>query len=267
MGKRYYIYQTTNLINNKKYIGKHHGQLNDNYLGSGLLLQKAIEKYGKQNFKKKILQIVETEEELNEKEKQYITFFDAIKNPNFYNIADGGQGGYITKGYSPEQRKAVNKKISEALCGEKHPMYGKQHTEETKQKIKNSLKEYWTQEKRQERSQKYRGCGNPMYGRHQTKESQELRIAHTDFSSYRTQEYRKKMSLATSGQKNGNYGNRGEKAKNGRHVFMYDKDHILIKQFNTKRLTLEFLQIKSAESLNKAIREGTLYKGYYWSQI
>ena len=38
----YYIYITTNLINGKRYIGKHHGELNDDYLGSGTLLKKAI---------------------------------------------------------------------------------------------------------------------------------------------------------------------------------------------------------------------------------
>lgn len=52
-----YIYMTTNLINGKKYIGKHKGELNDSYLGSGTLLLRAIKKYGKENFKKEILYI------------------------------------------------------------------------------------------------------------------------------------------------------------------------------------------------------------------
>ena len=43
----YFIYLTTNLITNEKYIGKHHGELNDSYLGSGIILQRAIKKYGK----------------------------------------------------------------------------------------------------------------------------------------------------------------------------------------------------------------------------
>lgn len=36
--KQYYVYMTTNLLNGKKYIGMHYGELDDNYLGSGFLL-------------------------------------------------------------------------------------------------------------------------------------------------------------------------------------------------------------------------------------
>lgn len=51
--KQYYVYLTTNLVNNKKYIGQHYGEVTDSYIGSGSILKKAIEKYGKNNFKKK----------------------------------------------------------------------------------------------------------------------------------------------------------------------------------------------------------------------
>ena len=67
-----YIYLTINLINGKKYIGKHYGELDDSYLGSGTILQKAINKYGKQNFKKEILYISKDEEENCIKEKEFI---------------------------------------------------------------------------------------------------------------------------------------------------------------------------------------------------
>lgn len=48
--KMYYIYLTINLINNKKYIGMHHGELNDSYLGSGNSITEAIKKYGEKKF-------------------------------------------------------------------------------------------------------------------------------------------------------------------------------------------------------------------------
>lgn len=51
--KKYYVYKTINKINGKMYIGSHYGKLNDDYLGSGLLITRAIEKHGKQNFKKR----------------------------------------------------------------------------------------------------------------------------------------------------------------------------------------------------------------------
>ena len=51
----YLIYKTTNLINNKVYIGSHRtSNIKDNYLGSGTLLKQAIKKYGKNNFEFKV---------------------------------------------------------------------------------------------------------------------------------------------------------------------------------------------------------------------
>lgn len=84
--KIYYIYMTTNLINGMRYIGKHFGELNDSYLGSGTKLKKDIQKFGKKSFKREILFISQTEEENCKKEKEFIKIFNAIKSPLFYNI-------------------------------------------------------------------------------------------------------------------------------------------------------------------------------------
>ena len=109
--KQYYIYITTNLINQKRYIGKHHGELDDDYLGSGTLLKRAIEKYGKQNFKKDILYISQSDQENSLKEKEFIKAFNATTDPSFYNIHEGGDGGNTIAGYTPEQLIAYKKKI------------------------------------------------------------------------------------------------------------------------------------------------------------
>lgn len=54
---KYYLYQITNLVNNKIYVGVHKTtDMNDGYMGSGKVIRAAIEKYGAENFKKDILE-------------------------------------------------------------------------------------------------------------------------------------------------------------------------------------------------------------------
>lgn len=88
--KQFFIYMTTNLINGKKYIGQHYGNENDSYLGSGVMLTRAIAKYGKENFKRKILEFT-TEKEVNEREKYYIALYNAFESDEFYNLTPGGE--------------------------------------------------------------------------------------------------------------------------------------------------------------------------------
>lgn len=66
-----YIYLTTNLINNKKYIGKHRATKfePDKYIGSGKILKEAILKEGIENFSCELIDTAENKEELNNKEK------------------------------------------------------------------------------------------------------------------------------------------------------------------------------------------------------
>ena len=61
-------------------------------MGSGVVLIKAIEKYGKENFTKEILEICE-KEELDEKERYWIAYYNAFKDDNYYNKTEGGQKG------------------------------------------------------------------------------------------------------------------------------------------------------------------------------
>ena len=117
----YYIYLTTNLINGKKYIGQHKGELNDFYFGSGVLITKALEKYGKDNFKKEILEICSSREEADEKEKFYISKYNAIEDETFYNLQEGGTRGDGWRSAQrwlnshPEEAKEIYKQNGERL--------------------------------------------------------------------------------------------------------------------------------------------------------
>jgi hypothetical protein len=89
------IYETTNLINGKKYRGIHQTKdLDDNYLGSGIVFNKALKKYGKENFEKHILEYCSSYDELLEKEKIYVDE-KWVKDKNNYNIKTGGQSAGI----------------------------------------------------------------------------------------------------------------------------------------------------------------------------
>lgn len=70
-----YIYRTINTVNKKTYIGLHKMKKNEDwlaYLGSGRLLKNAVEKYGKENFSKELLEYSNSLQELKELEKNYI---------------------------------------------------------------------------------------------------------------------------------------------------------------------------------------------------
>lgn len=181
MGKYGFIYLTTNLKNNKKYIGKkeidNRGRWK-NYLGSGTLLKKDIELYGKDNFKREILEYANSLEELNELELKYMYKYNAVEDDMFYNIKYTNFGGYKSVGkenyfygkhlngelnpmygkkrpdvaglnnpiHRPEVREKFKKDVwgkqkgkkRPCISGEKHPLYGIGHTEESKRKMSKS---------------------------------------------------------------------------------------------------------------------------------
>lgn len=101
-----FVYVTTNHINGKKYIGQKQYDKNNKwktYLGSGIYLKRAIDKYGVENFSKEIIENCETKTSLDEREKYWIEYYNAVESDDFYNIASGGEGGNTIAGYSEEQ--------------------------------------------------------------------------------------------------------------------------------------------------------------------
>lgn len=86
------IYKITNLINNKIYIGKDTTS-DKNYFGSGILIKRSIEKYGRENFIKEVIEETDDYNTLSVKEKYWIEFFNSTNPDIGYNISKGGDGG------------------------------------------------------------------------------------------------------------------------------------------------------------------------------
>jgi len=133
MEKFNYVYVTTNLINGKQYVGSHFGEEDDSYLGSGKpLFKNAVKKYGKENFKKEVIEKCKPEDNLL-LETKYIEKINTLQ-PNGYNISlTGGtrNGGR----HSEETKRKISKankgkvswskgKICPQLAGANNGMYG-----------------------------------------------------------------------------------------------------------------------------------------------
>ena len=112
MKKYNVVYLTINLLNNKKYVGDHStNNLEDGYLGSGTILSYAFKKYGKNNFKCKILEQFDTKEMAFNAQEKYIKEYNTLV-PNGYNISP--KGGH---GVSGCFSKETLKKLSDANKG------------------------------------------------------------------------------------------------------------------------------------------------------
>lgn len=166
---------TENLINGKKYIGQRkyrNNKTDDTYLGSGINIKRAIEKYGSENFKKTILEECENREELNDAERRYIKEYNAVEDPMFYNMAAGGEGQFDP---SPEIREKFRQShlgykhteeykqfMSERMSGENHPLFGTHPSDETRKKLSEA-----------QLRRNLKGENNPWFGHVYTEEEKQ----------------------------------------------------------------------------------------------
>ena len=150
----YFIYETTNLINGKKYIGKHiTDNLDDGYLGSGIVIQNAIKKYGRENFKREILEFCENEEMCYKLEYEYIKNANAYSSSNYYNLSEGGKG--FTSKFAKDlwerdgYREHMNKEKIKLWQKEEYRKHmsevhkGQEVSEENREKMRIRTKERW----------------------------------------------------------------------------------------------------------------------------
>lgn len=169
INNKIYIGQTWNDLNLRMGIeGK-------NYKNS-VHLYNAIQKHGIENFKYTVLQIVSSQEEANFYEDKYIKDYNSLDPKIGYNIKEGGANGKhseetkykisasiknkkwseealkaksdagkktlgIKRGPLSEERKELISSFSKEWHeNNEHPMLNKNHTEEAKKKISESLK-------------------------------------------------------------------------------------------------------------------------------
>jgi group I intron endonuclease len=108
------IYKITNRVNGKVYIGKDEAS-RPPYYGSGKLIRRAIQLYGKDSFEKEIIEDVEGRELLCEREIYWISFYNSTDSRIGYNITKGGDGGDTLSNHP--DLDTIKEKISNATVG------------------------------------------------------------------------------------------------------------------------------------------------------
>ena len=95
----YILYQVTNTVNGKIYVGVHKTKkLEDGYMGSGKVINAAIKKYGIENFTRVVLEQFDNSAAMFAREKEVVTE-EFLDRDDTYNLRRGGDGGfdYINK--------------------------------------------------------------------------------------------------------------------------------------------------------------------------
>jgi group I intron endonuclease len=140
---RYELYQVTNKINGKMYIGQTcQGHKRRWYIhcwksarGGEQRFHKAIRDYGKENFEVKCLVIGPSLEWINEMEIRAIKLYDTFNNG--YNDTKGGDGTVGIKSRLGKKHTAETRaKLSASCMGRPSPRKGMKLSEETKQKLR-----------------------------------------------------------------------------------------------------------------------------------
>lgn len=151
----------------KVYFGKHiTNNLNDNYIGSGIKIQRYLKKFPN-DYYREIIKYYNTKEELNKAEYELIK--PHLGKNYCLNLRQGGEGG---SAIGHKVNKITREKIRQANKGRKFTAEqrysfgngnrGKPNTPEQKLKISNKLK----------------GKKSPIKGKHKVWDNKELNIFH-----------------------------------------------------------------------------------------
>ena len=136
-GRYHFVYKIVNKVNGRYYIGKHStSDYLDSYIGSGLLIGKAISKYGQDSFVKEIVCFLPSSHDAFQKEYELIA--NLMEDKLIYNLKAGGDGGFCHCDECNMKRIAgiaASDKVKENARTQAHNRIGKSHSEESKKKI------------------------------------------------------------------------------------------------------------------------------------
>ncbi|HPI82279.1 MAG TPA: GIY-YIG nuclease family protein [Candidatus Paceibacterota bacterium] len=129
----HYCYLTLNKKSGKIYIGSHSSQnkFDKKYIGTGLLIRRAIKKYGKDNFICIPLSYFNSREEAYIGEEKYISLFESI-HPNGYNISPNG-GVFAPNFFNEETKQKFSKLYKDITWEEK---FGEEEAKRRKEEYK-----------------------------------------------------------------------------------------------------------------------------------
>lgn len=173
------IYKIINNINNKIYIGSAIN-INDRFLDHKQMLkrnkhhskklQNSVNKHGLENF---IFEIIEEcgKELLIEREQYWIDELDSYNNGYNSRPIASNMLNFV---FSTESKEKMKKSHKGLQNGDKHPLYGKKHSEETKEKIRKSkIGKKLSEETKSKMSKIRKGRSSPMKGKRHSEETKE----------------------------------------------------------------------------------------------
>lgn len=136
------IYKITNNLNGKVYIGQTcrslEGRMSEHIRHNTIVVDKAIQKYGADNFTVEQIDVAYDIDELNQKEQFWIRHYNSMV-PNGYNQCAGGDNtvGFHHRADS-KQKMSIKKAVQ--YVGGGNPFFGKTHSEESRQKMSDARK-------------------------------------------------------------------------------------------------------------------------------